>query len=472
MSSRADLKARAEALLAADLRLSAFEVTATDAGLSVVATGEERWFAERRREAQEAICARMLRQWRFVYDRSYLAEGAPKAPNFDVWISGFTNTPIAPDAMQVWLADVLAQLRAVSHRRVLDVGSGSGLVMAELAADAQIYHGLDLSEQAIASLSAWVATQPSLRHVRLAQGAAHDLEEREGEPVDLVILNSVVQYFPDAAYLIRVLQAGAAQLRPGGSIFLGDLRADGLLPMRAVNVAAARAPPDATVRDVRARARRILDTTGELSIDPGFFCDLDRSVSRLGSVQFSLKPKEADRELAGYRYDAMLRLDTPGGQLAPIVDAARPEEIAARLREARPDCFAVLGRPNARLAPDVFLLHALEAAAPDDLLQTAMLAAEPPDPTAIEPDDLRRVAEAAGYQVELRFTPNAADGRFDALFFRRGQAAQWPKTAARPPLTNDPLASELAAQLTAELRASLETGLGGARLASLNLVRP
>ena len=42
---------------------------------------------------------------------------------------------------------------------------------------------------------------------------------------DLVIINSVIQYFPSSAYLDDVLTKATALIAPGGQIFLGDIRA-------------------------------------------------------------------------------------------------------------------------------------------------------------------------------------------------------------------------------------------------------
>jgi len=44
-----------------------------------------------------------------------------------------------------------------------------------------------------------------------------------------VIINSVVQYFPSVEYLVKVLEQTIKQVRPEGSIFIGDVRSLPLL---------------------------------------------------------------------------------------------------------------------------------------------------------------------------------------------------------------------------------------------------
>ena len=37
-------------------------------------------------------------------------------------------------------------------------------------------------------------------------------------------LNSVIQYFPDLDYLMTVLEGAVESVRPGGAVFVGDVR--------------------------------------------------------------------------------------------------------------------------------------------------------------------------------------------------------------------------------------------------------
>ena len=470
---------KAEAFLGDDPRVERFAVHDTDGKLEVAATAAQDWVAAERAAAHAGLESRILKQWQMVYDRSYRWDKNVRPPNFDAWISGFTGEAIPTALMRIWLDDALERMRSVPHARVLEIGCGVGLVAAALAPGGAAYDGIDLSEEAIASLGAFVASRPDLAHVRLAQRAAHDLDDLDvggsgnAPGAELAILNSVVQYFPDAAYLVRVLAAAARKLAPGGAIFLGDLRAAALLPLRATAVAAARAKPGARVVDVRAEAVAGLALARELAIDPGFFANLggapDDRLPRRAAPRFSLKPAAAERELSGYRYDVMLLMDAPDAAPAPTMAAAPLRALLDRLDADRPEAVAVGGLANARLAADVALRRAVDGAAPDTPLDTLIggLAA---DPAAIEPGDLAEEAARRGYAAELRFTPGSPEGRFDALLRRDGVAARWPgpETDIGSP-TNDPLGDELMGKLRRELQAGLDTALGGRGLARLAL---
>ena len=75
-----------------------------------------------------------------------------------------------------------------------------------------------------------MSQREDLKHVELLHRPATELQDMEAGSFDTVVVNSVVQYFPDIEYLLAVLQEAVRLLGPGGKIFLGDVRHLGLLP--------------------------------------------------------------------------------------------------------------------------------------------------------------------------------------------------------------------------------------------------
>ncbi len=419
----------------------------------LLATPDSVWFAERRAAEAEALSRRHARRWEMIYDGAFHADGPPRPPDFTTWTSGLTRAPIPEPRMRAWLDATLARLRAVPHDRVLDLGCGIGLVVAALAPECREYHALDASAEAIATLGAWTRTQERLSHVRLSHRPAHDLADMASGSVDLVILNSVVQYFPDLAYLLRVLREAERCLAPRGHVFLGDLRLCAPLPAHAAALALAHAPADATAAGLRAAAAATLAANRELALDPSLFAAGPPLLARLTGVRFGLKPADADAELAAYRFDAMLALDGAPAPVAPGLawDALGPdatlEHLAAHLRRAGAGALAVLGIPNARTSRDAALARRLADAPP---AQAAATLAGTGDAGGIEPEALAALAASLGHAVELRPTPGSPEGRFDALLHR--VAAAWPRDAGTVTPANDPLAAELAEGLRSGLQ--------------------
>src|SRR5262249_31357962 len=154
-------------------------------------------------------------------------------------------------------------------------------------------------------LRSWIGTQPQLRHVVLSKGAALDLEERP-KSFDTVVLNSVVQYFPDMEYLLAVLQRAVDRVHDGGKVFVGDVRHLGLLRTFHSSVQLERAPAELTVGQLKVRIARALQHEKELVIDPEFFRVLGTYLPRVSGVDVEVKRGYADNEITRYRYDVTI----------------------------------------------------------------------------------------------------------------------------------------------------------------------
>ena len=84
------------------------------------------------------------------------------------------------------------------------------------------YCGIDVSDEAVRRSRSRICREPRLRHVSLKLSAAHELDTIERDRFDCVILNEVVQHFPDIGYLLQVLKNAARIVSPRGVVFLGE----------------------------------------------------------------------------------------------------------------------------------------------------------------------------------------------------------------------------------------------------------
>src|SRR5262249_49071940 len=146
------------------------------------------------------------------------------------------------------------------------------------------YIGIDFAPQALKQLRAYIAERPDLQHVELREGLAHELGFLADQSVDLVILNSVVQYFPDVDYLLDVLREAVRVTRAGGQVFIGDVRSLLLLEAYHTSVQLDRAADDVTAQELRARVQRACRTEQELVLDPALFDQLAQHWPRVGGV--------------------------------------------------------------------------------------------------------------------------------------------------------------------------------------------
>ena len=161
---------------------------------------------------------------------------------------------------------------ALQPRRVLEIGAGSGLVLSQVAPRCEHYVGTDMSAAAIDNLAR------SLEHlqipwrdrVQLLTQPAHVIEGLPQGYFDTIILNSVIQYFPNARYLADVIDNAVDLLAPGGTLFIGDVRNHSLQGAFQTAVALARTTT-ADTAEIRQRVQRAMLGETELLLAPEFF---------------------------------------------------------------------------------------------------------------------------------------------------------------------------------------------------------
>ncbi|MFD7615151.1 amino acid adenylation domain-containing protein [Streptomyces sp. NPDC059828] len=351
-------------------------------------------------------------EWRRIHDSLYGSRTTARfGEDFTGWRSSYDGTAIPLPEMRAWRADTVRALKALGPRRVLELGVGSGLLLARIAPGTESYWGLDLSPRVIANLRGDLSEHPELaQRVTLLSQPAHDTTGVPDGHFDVVVLNSVVQYFPSGDYLARVLQESVRPaLAPGGTVFVGDLRHRGLAECFYAAVAAHRTGAAPGGPDHRRAVRRCLAADQELLVDPDFFAAYVASSPAFASCEVRLKRTTCANELSRYRYDVLLRTaprtprDTAGvttglrwGTDIQTVDGIRNAVmIAARAGDAAR--LRITGMPNARLSED---LRALGRTPAD----------------GVDPQDMVRLGEGFGLEVALRWSRTPGPEHFDAEF--------------------------------------------------------
>jgi len=385
--------------------------------------------ASRRAEEEDAgdAAVAQVREWAELFEDTYAA-GAGADPAFDIagWNSSYTGEPIPAEEMREWVDATVARILALRPRRVLEIGCGTGLLLHRVAPLCEAYVATDFSPTVLASLRRSLRRRPVATPLRLMERAADDFGGMEPGSFDTVVLNSIVQYFPDTEYLARVIEGAARVLAPGGRIFVGDLRPLALLRAFSASVELSRAPGDLPLPDLRLRVERVVEEEKELLVDPAFFTALRRRVPAIGRVQVHLKRGRAPTEMTRWRWEAVLQL-APAPS-APVevewldwdADGVSPEHIRRRLESADLRCLAVHGVPNARVAEGVEAARLLaEAESGPGTAAELRAACRGMEAAAVDPEDVFRLADALGHGARLRWSA-AGGGRFDALFWRGG----------------------------------------------------
>ncbi|RSM36803.1 non-ribosomal peptide synthetase [Amycolatopsis balhimycina DSM 5908] len=385
-------------------------------------------------------------EWHDVHEEM-LAGSTGIEENFAGWNSSYDGSEIPLDEMREWHAATIERIRSLGPKRVLEIGVGSGLILSRIAPETESYWGVDLSESAIENVRREVAAMPFANKVHLAARPAHDLGELPD--FDTVIINSVAQYFPSADYLAEVVRTAAGVLKPGGTIFLGDIR--NLRSLRAFRTAVELWHGRGDVAAVdQAIARE-----GELVLDPDFFPALARDLEGFDDVDLWVKRGTAHNELTRHRYDVVLR-KVPKPEVADEQVVAFGDLVAVErfLTAETPARLRVTGIPDARLAGELAAVRALDTGDAG----AALAALERRD--GVDPEALHRLGDQAGYRVAVTWA--AESGELEAVFMKGedGTAYRPVRQAGAPAsYANNPAARRETGALVASLRAHVRDRL-------------
>ncbi|KMO74622.1 Linear gramicidin synthase subunit D [Mycolicibacterium chubuense] len=349
-------------------------------------------------------------EWQQMYDDLYDGAAPPEfGMDFRGWNSSYSGEPLPLEEMVEWRCATVDQILALRPHRVLEIGVGTGLVLSQVAPHCEHYVGTDMSAVAVNGLrrSLQRAAVPWRDRVRLLTQPAHVTDGLERGSFDVIVLNSIVQYFPHRGYLTDVLDTAVDLLAPGGTLFVGDVRHHGLQRAFQAGVARAKAP-EADTAELRERVQRAMVGEAELLLAPEFFTTWSARHPSLRGLDVRVKRGRADNELTRYRYDVVVHTqparsvaDAPTWAWHSCADLAGLER---RLSADRPNTVRIAAIPRAGLADDVAVERGLTAAWAPESSQSA----------TATPDELHHLAGTLGYDVAV--TWGDEPGTLDAVF--------------------------------------------------------
>ncbi len=426
-------------------------------------------------EPAEALSTEQVSQWNEAFNEAYRRGGGVEEATFNIkgWDSSYTGEPIPSEEMRVWVETTVDRIKALRPKRVWEIGCGTGLLMFRVAPESERYYGTDISQTALEFLEQQLQRpELYLPQVKLERKAAHEFDgEAARGQFDAVVLNSVIQYFPDVDYLMKVLEAAVASVRSGGAVFIGDVRSLPLLEAFHTSVEIFKADSGMSRQELVRRVQKSVRQEGELLVDPAFFNAIRHRWPRITHVEVQLKRGRAGNELTRFRYDVVLHV---GEQAPPRVECAwldwgaqglTRDSLAEILHKTQPEMLGLTRVPNARLQDEAVAASWLtEEEGNGTVGDLRKCIADAGSSLAIDPEDLWSLEHDLPYKVEVRSSKTAADGCCDVVLRRcnaQGNVADY--AVARFPgetdavlpwasYANNPLRQRIAAKLVPELR--------------------
>ena len=334
--------------------------------------------------------------------------------------------------MNEWLDDTIETIiHSGPYSRLLEIGTGSGMILFNLVNGLHSYVGLEPSARAVEFTARIAASVPDVMDkVKIFKATAADIL-RLDTPVspEFVVLNSVIQYFPSQEYLLKVIQ-DLLQLESVKTIFFGDVRSFALheefLAMRALHISG-----DNTIKEeVRQIITNLKRAEPELLVDPSFFTSLpSRLPGFFEHVEILPKRMHATNELSCYRYGAILHVNSrhkireicPESWIDFTTERLDRSSLLALLNhESKPAIVSVSNIPHSKnvFARDVIKSlgeheHGREQ---DNWLSVVRQNAQ--SCSSLSPIELSELAEQAGYCVEISWARQYSQrGALDAISF-------------------------------------------------------
>lgn len=414
--------------------------------------------------------------------------------DFTGWTSMYDGSEISKAEMQEWLDDTMRTLldgQAPGH--VLEIGTGSGMVLFNLGAGLQSYVGLEPSRSAATFVTKAINSTPALTgKAEVHVGTATDINRLRGLRPDLVVLNSVVQYFPTPEYLLEVVES-LVRIPGVKRVVFGDIRSYAtnrhFLAARALHSLGAKATKEA----VRQKMTEMEEREEELLVDPAFFTALlqGQLADRIKHVEILPKNMRATNELSAYRYTAVVHVRGPEEQSRPVYpiqvndwidfQASRIDRRALlRLLQRSADAatVAVSNIPYSKTIVERHIVESIDNNNKENAHRTldgaawiSAVRSKAERCTSLSVTDLIQLGEEAGFRVEVSAARQwSQSGALDAVFHRYNLPAQggsrvliqFPtdgQTRRSAALTNRPLQRLQSRRFASQIREQLKSVL-------------
>lgn len=382
--------------------------------------------------------ADVMNTWEEVFDSdTYVSvdnvHGEALGRDFIGWMSTYDGSEIDKVEMNEWLDDTVQTILNGDELvgNILEIGTGTGMVLFNLPPKGlKSYMGLEPSAKAVHFVARRAQSLPGLADkVSVHKGTAADLGKvSPPTPPDLVVVNSVAQYFPSHQYLFRAIK-DILDLGNVKTIFFGDIRSQALCREFEISKVLHADGKAASKSEMKRRIADLSRTERELLVDPGYFTSLvDRLPEFIQHVEILPKRMTATNELSCYRYAAVLHVKRDSHQLPKVYAVDEKEwvdfdedgldkEHLLELVQQRLSVAPSLAIANIPYKKTVAERQVLESIFNDTNESVALLLSKARKRPSLSAVDLQELAERAGCQVAISWArQHSQHGGLDAIF--------------------------------------------------------
>ncbi|PSK46148.1 Nonribosomal peptide synthetase 2 [Elsinoe australis] len=347
------------------------------------------------------------------------------------WTSMYDRAAIPETEMEEWLQDTMTAVTdGAMLLNVLEIGTGTGMILFNLGERLGKYIGLDPSNSVVEFVNKAIKSDSMLEGKAVVrQGTAVDAVDVADKDTSLVVINSVAQYFPTQDYLLEVITT-VAHLPGIRRIFLGDIRSYAInrhfLAACALHALGRRASKKA----IQQKMTELEEREEELLVDPAFFTELtSRLPGVVDHVEILPKIMGATNELSSYRYAAVLHI---GGGVSTMVQSVQDNtwtdymqsnmnrrDLTNLLQKSNDGCVAVSNIPYGKTISERLIVASLD----DEIEHTSDWLSNIQNgiksSNAMSPSDLVDLGQLTGWRVELSWARQHTQcGALDVVFHK------------------------------------------------------
>ncbi|MCF6442983.1 amino acid adenylation domain-containing protein [Pseudoalteromonas luteoviolacea] len=401
-----------------------------------------------------------VKNWVDVFDSAYSSDNnKDKELDTSGWTCSYRQSQIPDHEMQEWVEKTVERINSVGASRILEIGVGTGMLLYGYADRCDKVVALDLSNKAISNIRAHTESQ-GWDHVEAYVGDASNLTFLKEQQFDLIIINSVVQYFPSDTYFIELIKNLRGYLSHNSSLLIGDVRNLDLKLESSLSYTLFGNPSD-TPLELKNKTLLHDYNDNELLISPSFFSAIHEVVNDFVCAGIYLKQDTFNNEMTRFRYDVILsfKRDNPLQMIENWYQWSSLEDIETRLRQSR-GSFGISGFCNERVLLDVKNTHLIFDSmeyAKDDI-NFEMMGIE----AVSDLPDLHRIASQYGFDFEATWSQQSKS-LADLIFIKKQDANRYAVMAKdkygqshkinKPQLrvANNAVAKELKSQISRRL---------------------
>ncbi len=286
----------------------------------------------------ENLTQKHLNLWKNFYDDSYKDSHNRHETTFNTvgWKSTFTNQEYSSDLMKEWRDEIVELILGYNPNNVLEIGCGTGLIYHALKGKIKKYIGIDYAQVIIDRMLSTEAAEIELGKSNFFHCSANKIEKIKplldnALPIDCVVINSVVQYFPSTEFLENVLDKIIKYINPN-YIVLGDIldfRTNKLFYEKEYSVKKELGHISLSKTEF---IQNRLKTEKELFIHPVFFIDFAKKNRALQSIGLFPKMGVGSTEMNQFRYNVVLSTQHGSKIKANSILCKNPLEIKKQIQ--------------------------------------------------------------------------------------------------------------------------------------------